>query len=111
MAPGGRGGKGLASHSALGSLVRAQPHAVPGLPVATTFDPATGALEIRYQTQPSDTAPLEISLPAMHFPSGYQVTSSDPAGTWTSVFEAATNVLAVTHDRSTPLHVVTVTPR
>jgi endoglycosylceramidase len=61
-----------ATASQLQVLSETYASAVAGTPTAMTFDPKTGAFNLRYQANPEITAPTVIVVPvSTHYPHGY----------------------------------------
>jgi endoglycosylceramidase len=68
-------------------LVRTYAQATAGTPTRQSFDPGTGAFELRYVPDHTVSEPTSIFVPSLHYPDGYQasveggsVTSAPDAG-------------------------------
>lgn len=53
-------------------LERTYPQTTAGIPVSLSFDPDTAVFNYRYTVR-ATAGPTEIHIPALHYPSGYQV--------------------------------------
>jgi len=61
--------------------------------------------------KPGLTGPTEIYMPAARFfPSGFELSVSDPAGTWSSKWDTDREVLSISTNPAITLHMVTIIP-
>jgi len=92
-------------------IVRAYPRAVPGIPREISFDFETKVMVLRFEDLPNASGPTEIFIPeSRHYPDGWTLAVSDPAGSWTSEWAAETALLPI---YTTPVggeHVITIAP-
>ncbi|ROO87042.1 endoglycosylceramidase [Actinocorallia herbida] len=86
-----------------GLLARPYARAIAGPLTAMSY--SAGTLTVSWRTVPGVGGPTEI-----WFPSAPRITSTDPAGTWTSAWDETRHVLSVWADPGTAAHTVTVTP-
>lgn len=92
-------------------LTRTYARAVAGTPVSMSTDPDTNVYEITF-TETGVSAPTEFFVPeARHYPGGFEVTSSDPDGSWTQSWDPERQILSVTSDPSQDFHTITIEPR
>ena len=92
-------------------IVRAYPQRVAGTIQEHSFNLSTRVMELRYETPSSITAPTEIFVPAARlYPGGFQVSSSDAAGSWSWTFDQAREVVQVVHDTGQNSHTIRIEP-
>ncbi|MCC7077971.1 MAG: cellulase family glycosylhydrolase [Acidimicrobiia bacterium] len=97
-------------HEVVGTLVRTYARAIAGRPLHRDYDVATRVFEVSF-AETGVTAPTEIFVPeARHYPEGFTVSCSDPDGSWSSVWDAARQILEVTTDPAQAEHTITITP-
>lgn len=84
--------------------------AIAGAPQSTVWDPDARSLTVGY-VDGAATGPTEIFLPVSRtYPDGWVVETSEPAGAWSSTFDEATGVLAVTVPDDGTGHAICVKP-
>ncbi len=82
-------------------LVRTYPRAVAGEPVAYGFDPQSKAFFLEFISDPGIEAPTEIFLPSgRHYPGGWQISSSDPEGSWRYEWDEERQLLLLWVDKT-----------
>jgi endoglycosylceramidase len=92
-------------------LVRAYPQRIAGRPIRYGYDPHTRVLDLTFVDQPGVIGPTEIYLPARRvFPAGWRLEVSDPVGSWTSMWDAADEVLSVNTAQTGAVHTIRVVP-
>jgi endoglycosylceramidase len=91
-------------------LVRVYPKAIAGYPVSYGYDPGSRTFKLVFR-ETGVMAPTEIYIPAKRFfPEGWKLAVSDPAGSWSSEWNEASEVLKVNTDPNQTEHTVTITP-
>jgi endoglycosylceramidase len=94
-----------------GIIVRAYPRRIAGIPQNFFYDSATRVLTLTFSDHPAITGATEIYIPARRFyPSGWEVTVSDAGGTWTKEWDAASEILRLTVQKTGSIHSVEVRP-
>jgi endoglycosylceramidase len=92
-------------------LVRAYPQRVAGTPRFIDFDPATRVLRLEFDEKAGVTGATELYVPAArHYPEGFELTTSDPQGTWSQSWDAEREVLSYVADPASEAHVVEIHP-
>jgi endoglycosylceramidase len=92
-------------------LVRAYPQRIAGKPRFIDYDADARVLRLAFEEKPGVSGPTEIYIPAARFfPSGFDLSVGDPEGTWSSSWDPVREILSISTDPATPLHVVTITP-
>ena len=92
-------------------LVRVYPRAVAGSPVSYGYDPGTRTFELVFK-ETGINAPTEIYIPAKRFfPEGFKLSVSDPADSWSSEWDAESEVLKIYTDPGQAEHTITIAPR
>jgi endoglycosylceramidase len=86
-------------------VVRAYPRAVPGRLTLLSYDPARGALEVRFMGEACDRS-LEVAVPS-HW-RGWRVTTSDPAASVRTSFDEGARLLRIRIDDADLVHDVRV---
>jgi endoglycosylceramidase len=95
----------------LDHLVRTYPQRIAGAPVSRSYDPDTRVLELTFREKEKVSGPTEIYIPeARLYPSGWVVEVSDPAGSWSSSWDADREILSVTTDPDQSQHTIRVSP-
>ena len=91
-------------------LVRIYPKAVAGLPVSYGYDSKTRIFRLVFK-ETGVSALTEIYIPAKrYFPEGWKLTVSDPDSSWSSSWDASSEVLKIYTDPGQPEHTITVQP-
>jgi endoglycosylceramidase len=91
-------------------LVRVYPRAVAGNPVSYVYNPDARTFRLVFK-ETGISAPTEIYIPAKRFFSeGFKLTVSDPAGSWSSEWDAELEVLKVYTDPGQAAHTITIAP-
>jgi endoglycosylceramidase len=91
-------------------LIRVYPKAVAGCPTQYSYDPETRVFKLVFK-ETGINAPTEIYIPAKRFfPEGWKLTVSDPPGSWSGEWDAASEVLKVYTDPNQAGHTITITP-
>lgn len=94
------------------TLVRAYPQRVAGHPVHYGYEPATRVMTLSFREKAGVTGPTEIYVPAArHYPDGFEVVVSDPAGSWRQEWEPGREMLFLWTDPAQPRHAVCVAPK
>jgi endoglycosylceramidase len=92
-------------------LVRTYPRRIAGKPLRYSYQPASRVFELHFADMPGVTGPTVIYLPARRFyPEGWQVTSSDPDGAWSSEWDPDRELLSVTADPAQDRHTISISP-
>ncbi|MGH0035089.1 MAG: cellulase family glycosylhydrolase [Myxococcota bacterium] len=92
-------------------LVRAYPRAVAGRLVWYQWAGSEKVLLLFYREVPGVDGPTEIAVPATrHFPGGFEVRSSDRAGSWSWTWDADREIVSVHADRSARDHLIAIVP-
>lgn len=92
-------------------LVRAYPQRVAGTPRFVDYDPALRVLRVEFDAKPGVTGPTELYLPAARrYPKGFAVQTSDPAGTWSTSWDAEREILSYTADPESAQHALVIRP-
>jgi len=81
-------------------LVRPYPRFVAGTPEAFGFEPETRVFSLQVEPREGVTGPTEIHVPGRHYPDGWDLDVTAPAGSWTRSWDAAREVLSVTVEAS-----------
>jgi endoglycosylceramidase len=93
------------------ALVRTYPRAVAGRPLHVRYDSATHVFALVF-AETGVPGPTEIYVPeGRWYPNGFDVRASDPAGAWSTAWDADREILSVWTDPEQTAHVVTITPR
>ena len=94
-------------------LDRPYPRLVAGTPTSFGFQIATRVFRLEWESssQVASGKPSVVYLPARHYPNGFKVESSDPAGSWSWSWDATKRTLEVQHDPSSPRHRLTISPK
>lgn len=95
-------------------LIRVYPQRVAGVPQSFEYDPDTRIFRMEYLGDPKAAGPTEIYIPAARiYPSGWDLTMSDAAGSWTMQWDPVKEVASVTTARGAAVssHIVEVRPR
>ena len=94
----------------LNNLIRVYPKAVAGNPTNFSYDPKTRIFKMVFK-ETGINAPTEIYIPAKRFfLGGWKLAVSDPTGSWSSEWDAASEVLKVYTDQNQTVHTITITP-
>lgn len=102
----------MTEQSNIDQLVRVYPQRVAGTPTAWSWDRTTRVFTLAFDTRAGVTGPTEIFVPAERFfPGGFDVTSTDPSGTWTQSFDAGRRVLSLTTSETVASHAFTLRAR
>jgi endoglycosylceramidase len=92
-------------------LAQPYPRAIAGTPTGIAYREEPKTLTFSYRQAKGVTAPTTVYLPPALFPNGAAVGSAlDPAGSYSSTFDAATGVLSITADPTLAAHQFTLTP-
>ncbi len=92
-------------------LVRPYPRRIAGRPIAFGYDPDSRVFTLEFEDRVGVTGPTEIYLPAArHYPSGWEVTVSDPDGAWSFDWDGESEVLNVMTDGRSSPHRIEVRP-
>lgn len=90
-------------------LVRVYPQAIAGEPIAFRYNARAKAFELSFKNKAGVTGPTEIYVPASrHFKEGWEVVSSDEAGTWSQQWDAEREVLKIWHNPNQDLHTIKI---
>ncbi len=93
-------------------LVRVYPRAVSGEPISYRYYPGERLFLLLFKERAGTSGPTEISVPASrHYPGGFDVFCSDPAGTWSSSWDATREILSIETDPASPRHLVRIQPK
>lgn len=90
-------------------LIRPYPRAVAGHIESYGFDFDTGEFQLTYSNTEAAGDTL-IFVPERHYPSGVNVSSTDPAGLWSYSYDEDAQVLSYTHDPASLQHTITIQP-
>ncbi len=94
----------------INDLVRVYPKAVAGCPTSYGYNPKTRIFKLAFN-ETGISAPTEIYIPAARFfPLGWKLEVSDPAGSWSSEWDAESEVLKIYTDSNQAVHTITVKP-
>jgi endoglycosylceramidase len=92
-------------------LVRAYPRAVAGKLVWYQWAGSENVLLLYYQEVPGVDGPTEIAVPASrHYPGGFEVRSTDAAGTWSWTWDADREIVSIEADRTARDHLISIVP-
>ncbi len=94
---------------AIGQIVQPFAHAIAGSPISFGFDPVSRVLRVELRDDEA-TGPTDIVVPPSTYPDGWKASTTDTDGSWSSTFDAATNVVHVTTPRTGGNHLVCVAP-
>lgn len=102
----------MTEHPNIDQLVRVYPQRVAGTPTSWSWDRHTHVFTLAFDTRAGVTGPTEIFVPSERFfAGGFDVTSTDPMGSWSSTFDATRHVLSITTSDTVPSHAFTIAPR
>jgi endoglycosylceramidase len=94
----------------MNDLVRVYPKAVAGFPTSYGYNPNTRKFVLVFN-ETGVNAPTEIYIPAKRFfPEGWKLETSDPAGSWSSEWNAESEVLKVYTDPNQAVHTIKILP-
>jgi endoglycosylceramidase len=92
-------------------LIRTYPQKVAGEIDRFSYDPDTRIFELVYRQKEGVTGGTEIYVPATRVYDGhFRLTSTDPEGSWSYVFDADREVVVLTADPESPSHTVKIEP-
>lgn len=92
-------------------LVRTYPQRVAGFPVEYGYDADTRVMHLSFADRATAQGPTEIYIPARRFyPDGWSLEVDDPAGTWSSTWDAEREILSVTTRRTGSVHSLRIVP-
>ena len=92
-------------------LVRPYPRAVAGVPISYGFDPETRVFTLEWTERAGISGPTGIYLPAArHYPEGWELSLSDPEGSWSSDWDADRETLWIEVADPETTHAVTIRP-
>lgn len=92
-------------------LVRPYPRATAGKLLRYGFDPVTRVFEMTFENRAGTTGGTEIFTAASRvYGGGFQVSSSDPDGTWSYDYDAGSQIVRVQHNPGLSEHTVTLRP-
>jgi hypothetical protein len=89
------------------ALVNVYPRAVSGRIESYEFDRDLKTFSLKYRNSDA-TGSTEIAMPPRFYPNGFEVTSSDPAGSWSYYLDDSRNVLHIFHDETQAEHSITI---
>lgn len=90
--------------------IRAYPHAVAGHITEYRFVQEAKHMVLKYENRAGVSGTTDIFVPADKMGAGWEVKSSDPAGSWSYSWDAATNMLSISHDPNQSQHTIEVVP-
>jgi endoglycosylceramidase len=94
----------------MNNLVRVYPKAVAGFPTSYGYNPKTRIFKLIFN-ETGISAPTEIYIPAgRFFPNGWKLEVSDPAGSWSSEWNAESEVLKIYTNPNQAEHTITISP-
>jgi len=96
------------------AIVRVYPQRVAGVPQSFSYNPDTRVFTMEYISDPKATGPTEIYVPAKRiYPSGWDLTMSDPAGRWTMDWDATKEIASITTGQGTSssTHLLQIVPQ
>jgi len=94
----------------IGRIFAPYARAIAGAPTSSVWDPDSAELKVIYSDNAA-TGTTQIFLPVSRsYPNGYTVEASDPTGSWSHSFDAATGVLSVTVPDTGGAHAICVKP-
>ncbi len=94
----------------INDLVRVYPKAIAGNPASYSYDPKTRVFKLVFN-ETGISAPTEIYIPARRFfPDGWKLAVSDAAGSWSSEWDDASEVLKIYTNPNQAVHSVEITP-
>ncbi len=92
-------------------LARVYPRAVSGRLVQVAFDDVEGTFRMTVTSVAGLDPAAELAFPhGRHYPDGYTVACSDPAGSWEAIVDDETATLRVTFDPAREEHELTIAP-
>ena len=92
-------------------LIRTYPQRVAGDIDRFSYGPETRVFELTYRERAGLSAETEIYVPAERFyPEGFRVTSTDPEGLWSYVFDPEREVVVLRADPGSPSHTLRIEP-
>ena len=92
-------------------LIRAYPRAVAGHIESFSFNAGTLVFELEYTNNAAASGQTEVFLPVDRLYGGeFNLSFSDPNGSWSYSFDEARQLLSITHDPSTDRHTLRITP-
>lgn len=92
-------------------LVRVFAREIAGTPVSHDFDPVTREFTLVFDDTAGITGPTRIYIPeSRHYPDGWTLDVADPHGTWSSSWDADTEILEITTDSSLGRHEIRISP-
>lgn len=91
-------------------LLRVQPRAVAGVPKNFSWDATTSTFKMTWEHRDGVTGTTDIAVPADLYPKGFEVTCTDPKGSWSARTDSDHNVVRVTVG-SAAEHSITITPK
>ncbi len=98
--------------SNIDQLVRVYPQRVAGTPTSWSWDRRARVFTLRFDDREGVTGATEIFVPSERFfPSGFEVTSTDPEGSWSESYDPVRQVLSLTTSGAPASHEFTIRPR
>ncbi|WP_137937962.1 cellulase family glycosylhydrolase [Chitinivorax sp. B] len=92
----------------LNRLIRTYPRAIAGEPVSFRYVPGAAHFTLVFREKAGVTGPTEIFIPRRHYPEGFELTVSDPAGSWRSEYDVRTQVLKLWTNPAVAEHTVRI---
>jgi len=92
-------------------LIRPYPRAVAGHIESYGFDFDTKVFTLTYHDTEEASGDTLIFVPERQYPDEFNLTSSDPNGTWSSNYDAVTEVVTYTADPNSDTHTITISPQ
>ena len=90
---------------------RPYPQAVMGRIASFSFDADTALFTLTFANNGAAPPDAFIFVPsARHYPAGFAAASSDPDGSWTQTYDAASQILHIVADPAAPTHTITIRP-
>ncbi len=95
----------------LEALVRVYPERIAGKPVSFAYDPDTRVFELVFDEKSGVIGPTRIVLPAARlYPEGWDLSVSDPAGTWSASFDSSAQRLTLVASPGQARHTIRIVP-
>lgn len=96
----------------LSPLIRTYPQKVAGWIQEFSYDPESRRFELTFRKKKNASGATEIFVPVSRVYGGsFQVTSTDPFGTWSHVFDPSRKVLSIYADPGSDSHTIVITPQ
>lgn len=92
------------------AIQRAYPRAVAGKIMSWSSSPTAKTFQLSWQEDGTRSQETVIFLPPHHFGEAPQVTSTDPAGTWSHTWNSSSRLLTVVANPSVSQHTITIQP-